>query len=179
MSSSFERLRLDKARRSVEGERDVNRETRLVLGLGNQLRGDDGVGVAVVDALTRRADLGPGVRVVDGGTPGLEMILDLQDCDRAIIVDAADMDLAPGAWARFLHDEAELRGVYAGLRGTLHGAGLAEALELGTALDMLPNDIVIYGIQPDEIGWSAGLSRAVQQAVLDVCSAIIDDLKRC
>jgi hydrogenase maturation protease len=159
-------------------EGDAKRSTQLVLGLGNPLRGDDGVGPAVTDALSGRADLRSDVRVVDGGTPGLETILYLQDCDRAIIVDAAEMGLAAGAWVRFGQEEVELHGAYSGLRGTLHGAGLAEALHLGEALDLLPDEIVIYGIQPGEVGWSVGLSDVVQDALPDLCSAIIDDLKR-
>lgn len=151
--------------------------TQLVLGLGNALRGDDGVGPAVVDVLAGHADLGEAVSVVDGGTPGLETVLYLQGCDRAIIVDAAEMGMKPGAWARFTTSEADLRGSYTGLRGTLHGAGLAEALELGEALGILSGDIVIYGIQPGEVGWSTGLSDVVQQSLPAVCAAIIDELK--
>ena len=58
-----------------EDERDVKRPTQLVLGLGNSLRGDDGVGTAVVEALTGHADLCSDVRVVDGGTPGLDVCI--------------------------------------------------------------------------------------------------------
>lgn len=151
--------------------------TQLVLGLGNTLRGDDGAGSAVIDALARRTDIPSDVRLIDGGTPGLETVLHLRDCERVIIVDAAAMGLSPGAWMRFRREEADLRGTYSGLKGTLHGAGLAEALELGAALGILPEEIVIYGIQPRDVDWSVGLSEEVQQALPDMCSAIIDDLK--
>jgi len=151
--------------------------TQLVLGLGNTLRGDDGAGAAVIEALDKRADVPADVRLVDGGTPGLETVLILQGCARVIIVDAAAMGLAPGAWARFNREDAKLRGTYGGLRGTLHGAGLAEALELGAALGILPGEIIIYGIQPHDVDWSVGLSEEVRRVLPDVCSAIIDDLK--
>jgi hydrogenase maturation protease len=150
----------------------VKAET-LVLALGNPLRGDDGVGAAVVAWLEKQpAD--EAVTLVDGGTPGLETALLLQDCRRAIIVDAAEMGLAPGGWRRFEPDEASLG--EGDLRSTLHSAGLAEALTLGAALGILPDKMSIYGIQPEAIGWEPGLSAAVEAAVPAVAAAILNEL---
>jgi hydrogenase maturation protease len=148
----------------------------LILALGNPLRGDDGVGTAIIDRLSEAA-LPPGVTLLDGGTPGLETVLLLQDHRRVIIVDAADMDCDPGTWKRFVPgDNAHLQPADMLLRGTLHYAGLAEALALGEALGVLPDEIVVYGIQPTEIGWSPGLSEPVQAAIPAVCKAILCEL---
>ena len=140
----------------------------LVLALGNPLRGDDGVGAAVLNALP---DLPPGVTGLDGGTPGLGLVLSLRGYDRAIIVDAAEMGEMPGTWRRFSPDC--LRAQDPDLRGTLHDAGLAEALLLGEALRVLPSEIIIFGIQPGEIGWSPGLTPAVAAAIPGLCEAIM------
>ena len=78
----------------------------LLLGVGNPLRGDDGVGLAVVDWLQERG-LPPDVVVVDGGTAGLELVLTLADYRRALIVDAVDMGRAPGMWLRFAPNKAK------------------------------------------------------------------------
>lgn len=147
-------------------------KTTLILCLGNLLRGDDGAGIAVHHALAEEASLRERVDLVDGGTPGLETVLLLQGYRRAIIVDAAEMGHRPGEWLRFTCQEAALRPGDLALRGTLHSAGLAEALALGEALGTLPADMVIYGIQPEEIGWEEGLSEPVQAAVPAVCAAI-------
>jgi hydrogenase maturation protease len=148
----------------------------LVLALGNPLRGDDGVGAAVLEQLAQ-VDLPPGVELLEGGTPGLETVLLLQGYRRAIIVDAAAMGREPGEWARLLPGrDAELQADDLYLRGTLHYAGLAEALALGEALAVLPEEIVIYGIQPTEIGWSPGLSAVVQAAIPAVCQSIVQEL---
>ncbi len=148
----------------------------LVLALGNVLRGDDGVGTAVYHALQSAACLPENVDLMDGGTPGLETVLLLQGYDRALIVDAADMGLSPGAWRRFLPGDGRLPARDAHLRGTMHYAGLAEALALGDALGVLPPDIVVYGIQPQDVGWQEGLSAAVQTAVSPVAAAIRQEL---
>ncbi len=165
------------------GERaDERRETRgeahtLVLALGNPLRGDDGIGTAVLAAL-READLPEGVALVDGGTAGLESILLMQGYQRAIVVDAAQMGLEAGAWRRFDLREVTLQAGDLSQMGTLHAAGLSEALALGEALGVLPPQIVIFGVQPQEVGWEAGLSASVQAALPALVAAIRDELHR-
>ena len=148
----------------------------LVLALGNPLRGDDGAGAAVIRSLEDSGRLPAAVSLLDGGTPGLETVLLLQGYRRVIIVDAAEMGLEPGAWARFTPEKVVSGARDVSLRGTLHYAGLAEALKLGEALGILPPEIVIYGIQPLEVGWQPGLSAPVRAAVPAVCAAILDEL---
>jgi hydrogenase maturation protease len=148
----------------------------LVLGLGNTLRGDDGAGPAVVAALSSLG-LPPHVEVVDGGTPGLETVLLLQGYERVIIIDAADMGLEPGQWRRFTPDTAELKSSENKLQSTLHAAGLAEALVLGGALDVLPPTLVIYGIQPQSLDWSQDLTEPLQAALTDLINAIVEDIR--
>lgn len=152
----------------------------LILGLGNPFRGDDGIGAAVIAALKSK-DQPPDVVVLDGGTPGLETVLIWQGYQRVIIVDAADMGMKPGSWKRFLTGEAVLPVRESSMQGTLHAAGLAEALALAEALQILPPELVFYGVQPAFTGWSAGLTEAVDAAVPALCEAIsaeIVDLTR-
>jgi len=146
----------------------------LVLALGNPLRGDDGVGQAVLGYLSEKAPVFE-TTLLDGGTPGLETILLMQGYDRVIILDAADMGLPAGEWRRFEPNAVELS--HADLNGTLHSAGLAEALTLGSALGLLPPEVIVYGIQPQDIGWEAHLSEAVQNAVPVVGAAIYNELE--
>jgi hydrogenase maturation protease len=150
-------------------------EKTLVLALGNILRGDDGVGAAVVEVLAARAGL-PGVDWLDGGTPGFEAVLIMEGYERVIVVDAADMGDEPGAWRWFSADEVRLKSKDLHLRGTLHYAGLAEALSLGAALDILPPQIDIVGVQPEQIDWEIGMSAAVAAVVPVVADAIYDAL---
>ncbi|MCB8986023.1 MAG: hydrogenase maturation protease [Ardenticatenaceae bacterium] len=148
----------------------------LVLALGNVLRGDDGVGTAVLQSLQAAPAIPAGVELLDGGTPGLETALLLEGYNRVIIIDAAEMGLVPGEWRRFLPGEGRLPARDAHLRGTMHYAGLAEALALGEALGILPPHIVVYGIQPQALDWQEGLSGRVQTAVPPVAAAILQEL---
>ncbi len=151
--------------------------TTLILALGNPLRGDDGAGTAVIEAL-RDHPLPPDVELLDGGTPGLETVLYFQGRSRAIVVDAADMGLEPGEWRRFTLGDIRLKSNDMALRGTLHYAGLAEAVALAEAMDALPAELIIYGIQPQSIGWQPGLSDAVRTAVKEVARQIVHETDR-
>jgi hydrogenase maturation protease len=148
----------------------------LVLSLGNPLRGDDGIGTAVLTLLSAYPIIPPGVVLQDGGTPGLETVLLLEGYQKVIIIDAADMGLEPGEWRRF--SSAKLAAQEANLTGTLHQAGLAEALELAEALNILPNEVIIFGAQPGVIGWEPGLSAEVETAVMEVCKAILAEIAK-
>ena len=147
----------------------------LILGLGNALRGDDGAGPAVIEWLDQQA-LPAEVEVVDGGTAGLDVVSTLMGHERAIIVDAANIGRAPGEWVRFTPDVAQLKDNATTL--SLHSAGLAEALALGAALNVLPPTIIIYGVQPQNLDWSAQLSDEVQAAVAEVGQAIVAEVMR-
>lgn len=152
------------------------RNKTLVLALGNPLRGDDGIGVAILEHIDANASLPSNVTLCDGGCAGLESVLLLQGYNRAIIVDAAKIGGKPGAWRRWRFGQAMLRQCDMHTIPSLHFAGLAEALTLGDALGILPPEIVIYGVQPRKIGWSPGLSEPVRHAIPAICANILEEL---
>lgn len=147
----------------------------LILGLGNSLRGDDGVGPAVIEKLRNHPDLLPNVDLIDGGTGGLETVVYLQNRHKVIIIDAADVDCPPGTWRRFTLAEAQLLMDAAQMRGTLHTVGLAEALTLAEALDIMPETLIIFGVQPEHVDWVEGLSTAVAECISDLCSQVLKE----
>lgn len=154
------------------GERGAKR--CLILGLGNPLRGDDGVGPRVVAELLRRG-LPNGVEAVDGGTVGLDLLHLLEGWERAIIVDAALLGRNPGEYIRFTPEEAHLVGSLVSLSS--HTAGLADALALARALGQRLPDIVIYGVQPERMDWEEGLSPAVEAALPRLVEEILKQFR--
>lgn len=145
----------------------------LIMGIGNILRGDDGIGSAVIEALATYT-LPEEVTLLDAGTPGFELVLLMQNYDRVIVVDAAEMGCDAGEWRLFQPDQIkrEARDMY--LRGTLHYAGLAEALNLGEALGILPTRIDIIGVQPETIDWKMGLSSSVSASIEQICATVLN-----
>lgn len=147
----------------------------LILALGNPLRGDDGIGSAVLERLRETAVFPPTTTLIDGGTPGLETALTLQGYDQVIVIDAANIGGKPGDWKRFSLSDASLI-QDANMNGTLHDAGFAEAVALAEALSILPPEIIIYGIQPEAIDWDLKLSPAVKNAIPAICQQIKTEL---
>lgn len=141
----------------------------LILGLGNPLRGDDGVGPFVVKELLGR-QLPNNVEVLDGGSGGLTLLQVMEGWDRVIVVDAAKVGRQPGQFIRFRPDQAHLAQRSDGF--SIHQSGLGEALTLAQALDQTIPEIVIFGVQPAKTDWGQGLSPPVQAALPALLDAV-------
>lgn len=154
----------------------------LVLGLGNPLRGDDGVGPRVIEELQDRG-LPEAVETLDGGTGGLDLLHVMEGWDRIVIIDAAEFGGAkqfapgqpvPGQFVRFTPDQVHL--VQAAEQFSLHHAGLAEVLALARALDHPLPPIVVFGVQPGDTGWGQGLSPEVEARLPALIDAILEEM---
>jgi len=152
----------------------ISNKRLVIIGLGNPLRRDDGVGCRVVEELTCRG-LPEGVTALDGGTGGLNLLQVLEGWKRAVIVDAADVGREPGQFVRFTPDQARL--VQTADSFSLHNAGLSEVLALAKALNRDLPKIVIFGVQPAEVGWGEGLSPAVEAALPALTDAVSKEIK--
>lgn len=147
----------------------------LILGLGNPLLGDEGVGVRVVEEL-KELELPEGVDVVDGGTAGLGLIGLMEGYQRVIIVDAADMGRPSGCVVRFTPSEAQFKIAKAPL--SLHQIGLGEVLALADTLGIAPDGLSIIGVQPKRVGAGAGLSPEVEGAIPQIIRLVLKELER-
>jgi hydrogenase maturation protease len=145
----------------------------LVIGIGNPLRGDDGLGSRALEMLARE-DIPEGVELMELGTPGWGLVTTLQDRQRVVIIDAVRMGQKPGAWRRF--SPQEVRFITQDETLSMHEPGLAESLELAQALDWLPDEIIIYGVEPTSTGFGSGLSPEVEGAIPTLITNILGDL---
>ena len=146
----------------------------LILGLGNPLQGDDGVGCRVAQELEGRR-LPEDVEVMDGGTPGVGLLNLFEGRQRVIIVDAAEMGKAPGEVVRFRPEDVTLTG--SAQRFSLHRSGVADALALAGQLKLALPEIIVFGVQPKRVDWHDGLSPEVQAAVPEVINAVLNEAK--
>jgi hydrogenase maturation protease len=144
----------------------------LILGLGNPLRGDDGIGPRVIEEVTRRG-LPEGVSSLDGGTGGLDLLNVLEGWKRVVVVDAADVGREPGQFVRFAPDQA--RFVKPTDSFSLHHAGLGEVLALANVLGRTLPEMTIFGVQPARVGWGQGLSPAVEAALPALTDAVLEE----
>jgi hydrogenase maturation protease len=99
----------------------------------------------------------------------------LEGPERVVIVDAADIGQKPGEFVRFKPADALLVGAEDGF--SLHETGLSEVLALAGALGRTLPDLVVFGVQPAEVGWKDRLSPTVESALPSVVAAVLSELK--
>ena len=147
----------------------------LVLGIGNPLMGDDGVGSQVVELLQAGA-LPPNVKVEDAGLPGWGLPAWFEGWSNVILVDAVQMGQAPGSWRRFRPEEVRIEMENDTL--SLHQPDLACGLALAQALELLPENLVLYGVEPADVDPGAALSSPVRHSLPDVVASILNDIEK-
>lgn len=145
----------------------------LVLGLGNVLCGDDGAGVIAVHRLRRGWELPADVRVVDGGTLGLDLLALVAASDRVILVDAVRAAAPPGTLVRLAGHEVA-PAVYERL--SPHQIGVADLIAGATLVDRYPSDVVIVGIVPETTDLQLGCTPAVSDNLDALVAAVIAEL---
>lgn len=139
------------------------------MAVGNSFYGDDGVGAAVLEQI-RKAECFPGADLFDAHTDALSLLDHLSPGQTNVIIDAADMGLAPGEVAWFRPHEVQLK-----IRSdhlSMHGFGLAETFAMAEQLNLMPAQTIIVGVQPQRIEINRGLSDAVAAAVPRIISII-------
>ena len=134
----------------------------LVLGLGNVLLGDDGVGTAALTHLERNWRIPPGVQLEDGGTLSLSLRGSVAQAERVILVDAVRTDDSPGTLVRLEGDD-----VMDAVRDRLspHQVGVADLLEVSRLTDCYPAAVTLLGLVPETMicrcnarAWSTAVS---------------------
>jgi hydrogenase maturation protease len=142
----------------------------LVLGIGNTLLSDEGIGIHVVHRL---ADDAPDLQatLMDGGTLSFTLAGPIEDCQRLIVVDAAELKAPPGTLRVFL-DDAMDRHVAAGGKRSVHEVGLADLLAVAALAGRLPPQRALVGIQPECVDWGTCPTSAVANALPSACAAI-------
>lgn len=137
----------------------------LVLGIGNLLLGDEGVGVHVARALQRQR-LPENVTVLEVGTAFLEALPEIERADRIIVIDAMHAGHAPGTAYRVPYDDC----VKPECIASLHGFDLSRAIFLA-GRDTMPETVII-GVEPARIDWGTELSPEVQGMLPAVIEAV-------
>jgi hydrogenase maturation protease len=147
----------------------------LVLGLGNVLCTDDGLGIVALETLQRRFDLPEAVSLVDGGTLGLALLPVLESARQVWILDAVAADAPPGTLVA-LEGEA----VEPALRERLspHQIGVADLLDALHWRDTWPERLRVLGLVPGSMELGIGLSPRVAQGIEGLVAAVARELSR-
>jgi hydrogenase maturation protease len=152
----------------------------LVLGIGNVLLRDEGVGVQVIRELEARVgrgelDLPPDTDLIDGGTLGLDLLPRISDARALLLVDAIDLGDEPGT-IRILRGP-DIQGALSG-HVSPHQVGVGDLIAAARLMGTLPAAVSLVGVQPLEIAVDLALSPPVQAALAGAVDAAIAELGR-
>jgi hydrogenase maturation protease len=145
-----------------------------LIGLGNILMKDDGVGVHAVQALKKGYEFPDDINLLDGGTMGLDLLPYIEGMEKILFIDALDLKKDPGTIA-VLEDDA----IPAILRPALsfHQVGLSDLLFASKFMGMKPEKITLIGIQPEKVETGLTLSEALNDNFERLLKTILEKLR--
>lgn len=148
--------------------------TTAVLGLGNILLRDEGVGVKVAVAVRERYSFSPEVEVIDGGTLGLDLLPLIEGKEKVVIIDAVDFGQEPG-YVGILDDE-QIPSVLAA-KLSVHSIGLADVLFAAKLLEIAPAKLRLIGIQPQSLEVGLDVTNCIGDKIEDLIDLAIKTLR--
>lgn len=140
-------------------------ESLLVLGIGNVLWADEGFGVRAVQALHSRWCFPRRVSLVEGGTQGFNLLHHVQEARRMIVFDAIDYGLPPGTLKVLVNDQVPR--FMGSKKLSLHQTGFQEVLAVAELTGRLPPELVLIGVQPEDLEDFGGSLRPVVRAQIE------------
>lgn len=146
----------------------------VVLGLGNPLMGDDGLGLAALTRLREEYEIPEMVFLVDGGTWGMNLLPLVESAEDLVLVDAINTNEVPGSVIRLERDELPR---YFAHKLSPHQIDLREVLALAEWRQTLPRDLVALGIQPLAVEMGEGLSLPVMNALDELVELVVEHLE--
>jgi len=147
----------------------------LILGLGNLLCEDDGLGVAAVRRLQERYDFPEGVSVLDGGTLGLGLLPYIEDAERVILIDAIRDEGPAGSFVRLTGDDV---GPAVANRLSVHQVGVVDLLDAARWTGHLPEALILLGLVPQSLELSVDLSPPLLARLDDLVERVVEEARQ-
>jgi hydrogenase maturation protease len=151
----------------------TNNGRTVVIGLGNPIMGDDGLGLAALERLRTEYAIPPEIELVDGGTWGMNLLPTIEEAGRVILIDAIDTGAAPGTPLRL---ERERLPRYLATKISPHQVDLRDVLALAELRGTLPADTIALGLQPASVEMRHSLSAVVRSRVDDLVGLVVQEL---
>lgn len=148
----------------------------IVLGLGNLLYADEGLGVRVAEHLYTNYDFPAHVEIVDGGTQGITLLAHVEAADRLLILDAVDFGLEPGTVV--IKESGHIPAYITAHKASVHQNSFSEVLGLAELTGVLPKDIVLIGMQPVSLAFGDSLSDEAKARLPELAQLALDTLER-
>ena len=144
-----------------------------VLGIGNLLMGDEGVGLHALKVLQKTYTFSPSINFIDGGTTGLDLIPYFEECKKMIIIDAMDSQKEPGYIEVLIDDEIRYR---FNTKLSLHHAGLSDVLSVLQLQEIPFPKLTFIGVQPKLVEMQLELSNEIESVMDNIIEIAVKKL---
>lgn len=157
-------------------EKTANKKSKeiIVVGIGNLLMRDEGIGCAVIDHFVSCQDVYPDVEFVDIGTGGFALLHLISGRKKAILIDCAKMGTEPGTIKKFTPEQ--VNSIKQLSHYSLHEADVLKVIEISRQLGQCPAEIVIFGVEPELIEIGQELSETLFVRFVDYITAVEKEL---
>ena len=145
----------------------------LLLGIGNELLSDEGVGIHALRALASRYDMPQDIVILDGGTTGMELLPQLEGLDLLIVIDAVRAGQAPASIVRLDGDRVP---AYFKTKLSPHQVGLSDLLAALAFKGTAPGRVLLIGVQPVTLALGMELSPEVEARMDEVLNLVVTEL---
>lgn len=146
-----------------------------ILGIGNILLSDEGIGVRVVEAIQERYELPDDVEIIDGGTMGLDLLPFIEHKDRLLIVDAVNIGKPPGTITEIVGEDIPK---FLAIKMSVHQIGLPDMLSAAKMMGILPGQMCLVGIQPEILKTGLEMSETMTENLDLLIDTVSDRLRR-
>lgn len=152
----------------------------LVLGLGNILLKDEGIGVHIAQKM-QRMNLPYNVEVIDGGTAGLDVLLLERGVEKLVVIDALRAGKEAGTIYKaqlMLEEYDKLEQIFSGgSKISLHQAGLVDALAAVRRIGCAPKEIIVIGVEPEIMDWGLELSDKLKHKLAGIIDTVLKEIE--
>jgi len=144
----------------------------LILGIGNTLLADEGVGIHALKLLHSSYPDLPDVSFIDGGTLSFTLAAYIEDCDKLIVLDAAELNSRPGTVKTMVGEEMDI--FLGAARRSPHEVSLLDLFDIARLTESLPGERALIGVQPGLIEWGTKPTQPVKQALGTVVNEAVN-----
>lgn len=147
-----------------------------IIGLGNPLRSDDGIGIYLLEKLVeQKKTLPKEIEYIDGGTGGMNLLHIIAGFDIVIVIDAMQLNAVPGTYRLFTADEIMIN--KNDLFFSTHENQLPQVIQMLKKLGELPKQFFIFGVQPKDNSYKTNLSKDLQNKTSDLLKNLKKEIK--
>ena len=142
-----------------------------IIGVGNPLRKDDGIGLLLLNYIKKESHRLPeSISFIDGGTGGMSLLHIFNRFEVIILLDAVDFKGQPGETRFFTLDEIQSQKQVSTV--STHNADLFQIIQIGQKLNECPKKIFVFGVQPNDVSFGEGLTEPVKSRIGDIVKAM-------